>query len=185
MLRTNLWLIPIVMITSQLPLAAAEILPGTSIQVRSDNPIEVGHWDRGRVYPAHVAADVFGREGQMVVPRGSYAELLVRQTGPGQYALDLESLTVHGQRYVLDTTGPQYNMPQANYRQGNGVLGAIAGAIAGAEGQQVVPRGAEIRVPAGSLITFNLQEPLHVATWNDPGYSQGSYHYHHDRDWYR
>lgn len=75
---------------------AAEILPGTNIQVRADAPIDVRRWDRGRVFPAHVAQDVFARDGQPVIHRGSPAELIVRQVGPGQLALDLESVTETG-----------------------------------------------------------------------------------------
>ena len=170
---------------SQIPALATEILPGAQIQVRADETIDVSHWDRGRIYPAHVVSDVFGRGGDVAIHRGARAELIVRQTGPGEYALDLESITEDGHRYVMDTSGPQYNMQQQQHNNGNGFLGAIAGAIAGANGEQVRPRGAEIHVPAGSAITFNLQEPLHVATWGDPGYQQGGWHYHHDQDWYR
>lgn len=179
------WLVPALVACSQIPVLAAFLPPGMNIQVRTDGPIEVAHWDRGRVYPAHVAYDVRSRDGDLAIPRGSYAELMVRQTGPGQYTVDLESITVNGRRYVMDTTGPQYNMPQANYNNGNGILGAITGAIAGANGERVEPNGSEIHVPAGSMITFQLREPLHVATWNEPGYDQGGYHYHHDNDWYR
>lgn len=178
-----LWALPAFLICS--PMFADVIPPGVSVPVRSDAPIDVSHWDRGRIYPAHVARDVMARDGDVAIPRGSEAELIVRQLGPGQYTLDLESVTVNGRRYVLDTQGPQYNMPRTSYDSGNGVVGAIVGAIAGANGDQVQPRGAEIRVPEGSMITFQLQEPLRVSNWRDPGYENGPYHYHHDRDWYR
>ena len=168
-----------------LPAAFADtIVPGTEIQVRPDNAVDVSHWDRGRIYPAHVARDVHSRDGDVAIPRGSYAELIVRRTGPDQYSLDLESVTVGNQRYVIDTTGPQYNMPNPD-RGGNNVVGSIIGAIAQANGQGMETRGAEIRVPAGSMINFQLQSPLHTAGWTDPGYNRGDYHYHRDNDWYR
>lgn len=85
----------------------------------------------------------------------------------------------------MDTSGPQYNMSHTDYNSGNGILGAIAGAIAGADGQQVSGRGAQIRVHDGAMITFNLQQPLHVADWGDPGYDHDGWHYHHDNNWYR
>lgn len=159
--------------------------PGIDIQVRADAPIDVSTWDRGRIYSAHVARDVFDRDGNVAIPRDSPAELIVRQVGPGQMVIDLESITAHGQRYALDTSGPEYNMPQSSYQSGNGIVGAIVGAIAGANGEAVHPNGGEIRVPVGSLLTFQLREPLHVVEWHDPGYTQGPYHYHHDQDWYR
>ena len=173
------------LICGGIPVLAATILPGTEIQVRSDAAIDVGRWDRGRIYPAHVVREVHAQDGDVVVPRDSEAELIVRQTGADQFAVDLESITVHGQRYAMDTAGPQYNMPESNYHQGNGIIGAIAGAIAGANGERVQPNGGEIRVPAGSVITFRLQQPLHVVSWNDPGYRRGEDHYHRDGDWYR
>lgn len=170
---------------TQVAARADTILPGTQIQVRSDAPIDVSRWDRGRIYPGHVAQDVFARDGDVAIRRGSPVELIVRQAGPDQMVIDLESVTSNGQRYVVDTTGPQYNMSRPDYDSGNGVLGAIAGAIASANGQQVVSRGAHIEVPGGSVITFNLQEPLHVANWGDPGYDRDGDHYHRDHDWYR
>jgi hypothetical protein len=120
----------------------------------------------------------------MAIPRGSEAELIVRQIGPGQYVLDLESITANGQRYALDTSGPQYHMPQRDYQDGSGIVGAIVGAISGANGERGEGRGAEIRIPPGSQVTFQLQEPMHVVDSGDQRYQRGGYHYHHDDDWY-
>src|SRR5579884_3198557 len=110
-MRRILWAVPALFVVVQVAGLAATILPGTEIPVRPDQPIDVNHWDRGRIYPAHVARDVFARDGDVAIPRGSQAELIIRQTGPGQYSVDLESITVNGQRFVMDTAGPQYNMP--------------------------------------------------------------------------
>ncbi len=170
---------------SQIPLLAAVVGPGTDIPVRSDARIDVSKWDKGRIYPGYVARDVRGRDGDLAIPRGAKAELVVRQTGPNDFALDLESVTVNGKRYAVDTTGPQFNMPREDYDQGRGIVGAIAGAIAGANGDRVEPRGGEIHIPPGSTVTFHLQEPLRVVDWNDPGYDQGPNHYHREHDWYR
>lgn len=181
----SLWAIPAILIGLQVPMMADVVLPGTDIHVRADSPIDVARWDRGRIYPAHVVRDVVARDGDVAIPRGAQAELIVRQVGPGQLALDLESVTVNGQRYAMDTAGPQYNMPETEYNNGGGVVGAIIGAIAGANGEQVEPNGAEIRVPAGSVVTFQLREPMHIVGWGDPGYMNGRSHYHREHDWYR
>lgn len=178
-------LIPAILMCSAVPAFAAYVPPGSEIQVRPDTPIDVSHWDRGRIYPAHVSRDVVARDGDLVIPRGSYAELIVRQIGEARYALDLESVTVNNQRYVVDTSGPQYSMPRADYDSGNGVVGAIVGAITGATGGNVEANGGEIRIPEGSMVTFRLNEPLHVVNWGDPGYENGGVHYHRDHDWYR
>ena len=159
---------------------AASVPPGTEIPVRVDQPVDVSKWDRGRIYPGHVASDVYARDGSVAIPRGSYAELIVRQTGPDQLALDLESVTVNGKRYVLDTAGPQFNANRDSYDRGAGLIGNIVGAIAGVD-----TRGQSIHVPAGSVLRFRLQAPLRVVDWQDPGYTERGSHYHRDGDWYR
>jgi hypothetical protein len=181
-MRKILWAVPAILAVVQIGASADTILPGTQIAVRADQPIEVHSWDRGRIYPAHIARDVVARDGDVAIPRGASAELIVRQTGPGQMALDLESVTVNGMRYAMDTSGPQFNMPRGDYENGGGLLGNIIGAISGG---QVEMRGNEVRVPADVIVTFQLQEPLHVVGWNDPGYNRDRYHYHREGDWYR
>ncbi len=183
-MRNLIWAIPAIFLGMQICASADTILPGTRIAVKTNQAIELHSWDRGRIYTGVVARDVFARDGDVSIPRGSYAELIVRETGPNQMALDLESVTVNGMRYVMDTSGPQFNMPNGEYNDGAGLLGNIVGAISGGQ-VQVETRGNEIRVPPDSTITFLLQEPLHVAGWNDPGYSREGEHYHRDHDWYR
>lgn len=181
----RLLLIPLLLSGLQLAGFADTILPGTEIRVRSDSPIDVSRWDRGRIYPGYVASDVYSSDGDLVIPRGASAELIVRQLGPGQLTLDLESISVNGRRYVMDAAGPNFNMPQDRYDSGSGLVGGIIGAIAGATGAQVETQGDHIDVPAETVLRFRLQEPLHTVSWGDPGYSSDGYHHHYDRDWYR
>ncbi len=54
-------------------------------------------------------------------------------------------------------------------------IGALAGGAAGAIGQ-VATRGRRVRVPAESVLTFQLQQPLNLAA--DPGYMRDGRHYH-------
>jgi hypothetical protein len=175
----------IVVLGMQVSGLADTVAPGTQIEVRADNTINVSKWDRGRIYPAHIARDVYARDGDVAIPRGSYAELIVRQSGPDQLALDLESITVNGRRYALDTAGPEFNARRHDYDNGAGVVGNIIGAIAGAAGADIETHGRELRVPAGAVVRFQLQEPLRVVNWADPGYENRGYHYHRDHDWYR
>ncbi len=181
-MRNLLFAVPAILFGIQLSASADTIVPGTEIQVRTEQPVELHTWDRGRIYPARVARDVYARDGDVAIPRGAYAELIVRQTGPNQMALDLESITVNGSRYALDTSGPQFNL-QA-YENGGGLLGNIIGAISGGQ-VQVETQGNEIRVPANSVIRFQLNAPLNVAGWADPGYMREGNHYHREGDWYR
>jgi hypothetical protein len=169
----------------QLPGLADDLAPGTRISVRTNYPIEVARWDRGRIYQAVVDRDVYARDGDVAIPRGAPVELIVRQVGPDQLAVDIESVVVNGRRYVMDATGPQFDAHRGDYDNGGGLVGSIVGAIAGATGSQVETRGREIHVPAQSVISFQLQEPLHMVGWEDPGYQQNNWHYHHEHDWYR
>lgn len=191
--------------------AFADVIPtGAEIEVRTDTPIELRSWERGRIYSAHVDRDIVARDGDVSIPRGAPAELIVREAGPHEMVLDLESVTVNGRRYVVDAASPEFN---TRARQGLGengrtgrfvgggaILGTIIGAIAGGgkgaaigaltgaaggAGAQVLTRGGEIRVPAESQLTFRLQAPMHVADWREPGYDQNGNHYHRQNDWYR
>ena len=179
-LMKHLFVLPLILGGMQITAWAAVVPPGTELPVRADQPITVAKWDRGRIYPGHVARDVYSRRGDVAIPRGSYAEMIVRQVGPNQLALDVESVTVNGRRYVMDTTGPQFDANRAAYDNGGGLVGTIIGAITGAE-----VRGGAIHVPAGAEMHFRLDQALRVVDWQDPGYTDRGYHYHRDHDWYR
>jgi hypothetical protein len=177
-MRTLLALTSTILIGLQFTAKADTVPAGTQIQVRPDSQIRVNKWDRGRIYRGHVAQDVTARDGDLAIPRGSDVELIVRQTGPNRMAIDIESLTVNGHRYVLDSSGPQFHTH--DYETGGGLVGSIVGAVTG-----VRTEGDEIIVPAESTLTFQMRAPLHLVGWQDPGYERGGYHYHRDPDWYR
>ncbi|MBV8845897.1 MAG: hypothetical protein JO307_24060 [Bryobacterales bacterium] len=82
----------IVLLGGQSAVWANVLTPGTQIQARTDAPIYVSNWDRGRIYRGHVAKDIFAADGDLAVPRGADVELIVRETGPGQMELDLDPL---------------------------------------------------------------------------------------------
>jgi hypothetical protein len=180
-----IWALPLLLVGLQIPTFADTILPGTEIRVRIDNPIQVSKWDEGQIFAGYVQRNVYAQDGNLAVPAGSNAELIVRRIGPNQLALDLESITANGQRYVMNTQGPSFNMPQAEYQNGSGLVGNVLGIISNSAGFQVEAQGDHIYVPAGSVIRFSLQEPLHTVSWGDPGYMDNGYHHHHDQDWYR
>lgn len=177
-MRNFMWAAPAILLGISLSASAATIVPGTDIAVRPDQPIHLQTWDQGRIYPAHVSRDVFARNGDLAIPRGAYAELIVRETGPDQMTLDLESITVNGTRYAVEANGPQVSTTTSP------LLGTIVNAISNGQ-VQLTTQGNTISVPADSLITFQLQQPLHVVAWGDPGYMQNGFHYHHEPDWYR
>jgi hypothetical protein len=187
----HLFAIPLILFTITLPLAAAEIedreiIPlGTPIQVSAGELVDVATADRGRMYPVDVESDVYSSDGDLVIPRGTYGEMIVRQVNPGRLTLDLESITVNGQRYALDTAGPDFNINQEPYNSSAGIFGNIMGPAPGTQGT-VIYEGDRFRVPSESRIEFHLQQPLCIVTWRDEGYSC-CHNYNHERHhvWHR
>ncbi len=151
--------LPLILLVGAAAGSADTILPGTQISVRTETPIIAGRFERGRIYTGHVMRDVYARDGDLAIPRGSPVQMIVRQVGPGEMMLDLQSVMVNGRMYGVDTTGPEFNTRE---REGGGLVGAIVGAIAGASGGDVQYRGERVRVPEGSVLTFQLQAPLRV-----------------------
>ena len=151
-----------------------EIVPGTTITVRPEQSIDVNRRDN-RVYTAIVDRDVWGAQGRLAIPRGSRAELVVRVEPDNDLVLDLESVTVRGERYATRT-----NTNEVESRRDNGLVGAIVGAISGEE-----VRGRAVRIPRHALLTFRLERPLEIGV-PDHGYSRDGGHYHdadhHDGD---
>ncbi len=177
---------------------------GTDISVRTNEPIDIRDTADGRIYMGVVNRDVIGRDGDVVIPRGSDAELIVRNVGEHDIALDLESVTVNGRRYIVSTEnrtegaqGIGKNQRTAKYVGGGALLGTIIGAIAGGgkgaaigaitggaagAGAQIYTRGREVRVPAESQLTFRLDQPLVIGRGEygrDNGYMRDGHHYHY------
>jgi len=157
------------------------IAAGASITVRNNEPIDAGQTD-GRVFSGVVHQDVLDADGNVAMPRGSDAELMVKIDSNRDLVLDLESVTVNGQRYALTAhsdrladgqkDGIGQNKRTAEYVGGGALLGTIIGAIAGegkgaaigaaagaaaGAGMQVLTRGKAVNVPAESLLTFRLE----------------------------
>jgi hypothetical protein len=168
------------------------VLPaGTQLSVRTDQEINVNTATQGRTYPASIAQDVLDSGGNVVVPRGSDAELVVREVNEGgtlssgNLMLDLQSVRVNGRRMMVSTEdvkqgddrGIGANRRTAEMVGGGAVLGTLLGAMAGGGkgaaigaiagaaaggGVQVLTRGKEIRVPAETVLNFRLDQPLHL-----------------------
>jgi len=178
----------------------AEIEPGTFIRIRSNAAIDTDRREGG-VYPATLQEDVWDDHQRLAVPmirRGSPAELVARQARDGDLVLDLNSVTVEGRRYVVSTseqrvegtTGRRDNNRTPEYIGGGAIIGTIVGALTGGgkgaaigaaggaaagAGAAYLTKGHEVRVPAGAVMTFRLNEPLAV----DVGSNRS------DRDTYR
>jgi hypothetical protein len=177
---------------------------GTEITVRTNEAIDGRHPSDSRIYTAVVDRDVMDNSGRVVIPRGSNAELILRDSSDDTVVVDLESVDVNGQRYVVSADaetvtgtderreGVGVNKRTGKYVGGGAVIGSIIGAIAGggkgaaigaATGAgagaigQTVTRGSSVRLPSETLLTFRLDRALRVGTADD-GYTREGRHYH-------
>lgn len=169
-----------------------ELAAGTELPVRSEETIDSARAADGQTYAAEVTADIRDANGDVVIPSGANAQILIRSAAKGgrirgssDLVLDLASVSVGGQMYQLSTTdlvkqgktGMGANKRTAEYTGGGAAIGAIIGAIAGhgkgaalgaASGAgagaitQIVTKGGSIKVPAETVLTFKLDKPLRV-----------------------
>jgi hypothetical protein len=169
-----------------------ELPAGSQISVRTNEPIDSTTAAEGQTFDAQVTRDARDANGDVVIPRGASAGIVIRSASKGgrirgasDLVLDLQSVAIRGQRYTLDTldvtrrgkSGIGANRRTAEYTGGGAALGAIIGAIAGggkgaAIGAgagagagaltQVLTKGKSIKVPVESVLTFSLDKPLKV-----------------------
>jgi hypothetical protein len=158
---------------------------GTEISVRTNENINSQNGNQGRSYSAEVSQDVVDQGGSVVVPRGSGAQLVVRRLNDNNLALDLQSISLNGQSFTVNTAdvtasgtarqGLGENKRTAEYVGGTAVLGTLLGAIAGGgkgaaigalaggaagAGAQVLTRGNQVNVPAESVLNFRLDNAV-------------------------
>jgi hypothetical protein len=169
---------------------------GALIPVRSEETIDAAVASGGQTYAAEVTRDIKDADGAVVIPRGSNAQIIIRSAAKGgrikgasDLVLDLDSVSVEGRRYTLDTQdmikkgrdGVGANKRTGIFTGGGAAAGAIIGAIAGGgkgaaigaaagagagAGTQIVTKGAAIRIPAETVLTFRLDAPLRVNAAN-------------------
>ena len=173
-----------------------ELAVGTEIPVRNEETIDSARAAEGQTFAAEVTRDVRDSAGDVVIPRGANARILIRSAAKGgkirgasDLVLDLDSVAVDGQQYRLSTTsvaergrkGVGLNKRTGEFAGGGAVVGAIIGAIAGggkgaAIGAgsgagagtltEILTKGASVKVPVESILTFRLNQPLDVVAEN-------------------
>jgi hypothetical protein len=169
-----------------------ELAAGTDVSVRTEETIDSRRAVEGQSYAAEVSRDVRDANGDVVIPRGSNAQMVIRSAsrggrfkGTSDLILDLTSVSVDGREYRLiaqsieqrGKAGIGKNERTAKYVGGGALLGTVIGAIAGhgkgaaigalsgaAAGgaAQLITRGGSIHVPAETVLTFRLDQPLRV-----------------------
>jgi len=169
-----------------------ELPAGSEVSVRMDESIDSGTATEGQTFEATITRDAKDAGGDVVIPRGAKAFVVIKSASKGgrfrgasDLVLDLQSVVIDGRRYSIDTaeigqkgkSGVGANKRTATYAGGGAALGAIIGAIAGggkgaAIGAgsgagagvlaQVITKGGSIKVPVESVLTFSLDKPLLV-----------------------
>jgi len=162
---------------------------GTAISVRTNQAVDSRNASEGQNYSAVVVDDVKGSSGEILIPKNSDAQLVIRKvatggtTGSPELTLDLNSVTVNGRNYLVSTadvskkgnSGIGKNKRTAEMVGGGAALGTLLGAIAGggkgavigaiagaAAGgtAQVLTKGKEVKVPAETVLKFKLDQPV-------------------------
>lgn len=170
---------------------AVTLPAATELTVLTNQEIDSSTATPGQTFPADVAENVTNNAGQVVIPKGSEAQLVIRKVSSGgvtaspEIALDLQSVKVAGHRYAVNTQeleekasgGLGANRKTAEMVGGGAALGTLIGAIAGhgkgaaigaaagaaaGAGTQILTRGKTVRVPAETTLRFKLDQPLRL-----------------------
>ncbi len=159
---------------------------GTTVSLRTNETIDSKQATNGQTFSAVVQRDVTGENGEVAIPKGSPAELAVAKSG-GKTLLALSSVTVHGNRYMVESEsvkgkngkqGVGANRRTAEHVGGGALLGTVRGAIAdGGKGAAIGAVGGaaagglvqemtkgKSRIPAECVLHFHLNEPLHLGS---------------------
>ncbi|MGH9722734.1 MAG: hypothetical protein ACRD8O_21200 [Bryobacteraceae bacterium] len=170
-----------------------ELIAGSELSVRTNEAIDSGTAAEGQSFDAEVTRDAKDANGDIVIPRGSRTSIVIQSASKGgrfrgasDLVLDLQSVVINGKTYSIESadisqkgkSGVGANKRTAVYTGGGAAVGAIIGAIAGggkgaAIGAgagagagaltQILTKGGSIKVPAESVLTFRLDQPLRVA----------------------
>ena len=176
--------------TARAPYAGGLAVPaGTELVVRTTEPIDSQNARTNQTFAALIEQRVENGTGNVIVPEGSHVRLIIRHLSSGgtsgspEMALDIQSIDVDGRTYEVNTTdltlesdtGIGKNKRTAETTGGGALLGTIIGAIAGggkgaaigavvgAAGgatAQVLTRGHDVRVPAETVLRFQLDRAV-------------------------
>ncbi len=159
---------------------------GSDVSVRTNEAIDSATAAEGQTFDAEVTRDAQDADGDVVIPRGSRARIVIesaskggRFRGQSDLVLDTRTVAIDGKQYMIDAAeigkkgkpGLGTNKRTAEYTGSGAVLGAVIGAIAvggrgaaiGAGGgalTQALTKGGAIKVPVESMLTFELDKPL-------------------------
>jgi len=169
-----------------------EIPAGTHLSVRTDETIDSATAVKGQSYPGQITHEIRDANGDVLIPSGANARLVVREASKGgrfrgqsTLMVDLQSVSFGGKQYLVHTSdvvergrkGIGKNKRTGEFVGGGAALGGIIGAIAGggkgaliggAAGAgggamtQSFTKGKPVRIPAETIMTFRLRQPLRI-----------------------
>jgi hypothetical protein len=167
-----------------------KVIPsGTQLVIRTGENIDSDAASPGQLFSAAIDEDVVDASGNIAIPRGTPAKLVVRDMKGGgavhspEIALDLFSINLAGVEYrvltndvdINNKSGIGANKRTAEFGGGGAAVGALLGGIfgggkgagigvaAGAGGgllTQLFTRGKVVKVPAESVLRFRLDRTL-------------------------
>lgn len=168
-----------------------DVLPAsTQLVIRTNENIDASQAEVGKTYSAEVARTIEDQNGIVLVPKGAPVALTIASVnnptlGQTEAELALHSITIHGRRYLVSTNtvaqqgtgGLGKNKKTAEMVGGGALLGTVIGAVAGGgkgaaigavlggaggAGAQVLTKGKQVKVPAESVLTFQLSQPIRL-----------------------
>jgi hypothetical protein len=164
---------------------------GTELSIRTNETIDSKNATEGQTYSALINEDVRDSSGNITIPKGSDAQLVIRSANGGsitsasEVVLDVESIMVNGTRYTVSTgdleqqggAGVGANRRTGIMVGGGAAVGTLIGAIVGGGkgaaigaavgagaglGTEVLTKGKQVRVPAETLLSFKLDQDLRL-----------------------
>ena len=103
--------------------------------------------------------------GEVAIPRGSRAELIVTNISRQDVSVDLESVVVNGQRYAVAANPDRVHTTGGNmWRDGRNA--------------EYVNGGNGRKFDRSSVLNFRLLQPLRMGV-ADNGYNRNGVHYHY------
>jgi hypothetical protein len=179
------------------------VASGTTLPIRVTEALETGQTQQGQLFHGTVASDIYSGDA-VAIPRGTSvigrvvdAKDAAHFSGSSLLSIELTALDVNGKQISVVTApyvqqGKGRGKNTAMKTGGGAAIGAIIGALAGGgkgaaigaasgggigAGVNGVTRGEQVKIPAETLVNFELQSPVSVtvttggtqgpATYND------------------
>lgn len=177
------------------------IPPGSMLRIRINRGLDSNHIQIGAPFDGTVLTDIIA-DGEVAVPRGATVSGVVIGAkkagafkGQGELSLQVNSLTLGGQEYPLNTevwaeNGRDKTPGTVGATVGTSAFGALLGGLAGGgvgaaigagagagvglAGSAATPRG-QIIIPPESVLTFRTAGPVTVKTVSEQEMQRLSY----------